>query len=72
MPDLFLHQRRLVKEARAQRTTGRVLEVSGLTIVGEGLSLPVGSLCRIERRHHDPIEAQIVGARGDHATSAAG
>ncbi|MGB2987053.1 MAG: FliI/YscN family ATPase [Phycisphaerae bacterium] len=67
MPDLFVSERCLMEQAQTIRTTGRVVEVSGLTVVAEGLALPVGSLCRVERRSADPIAAQVVGAHGDRA-----
>ena len=51
MPDLFQQQRRLVKQTQSLRVTGRVVEVTGLTVVAEGLAIPVGSLCRIDRAH---------------------
>ncbi len=65
MPDLFDNQRCLIERARTYRTTGRVVEVTGLTVVAEGLALPVGSLCQIERASDEPIAAQVVGVRGD-------
>jgi len=49
------------------RVTGRVCEVTGLTVVAEGLPLPIGALCEIELRGRLPIPAQVVGARGDRA-----
>lgn len=67
MVDLFVSHRALLKRARTCRITGRVVEVTGLTVVAEGLALPVGSLCEIERAGDAPIAAQVVGARGDRA-----
>jgi FliI/YscN family ATPase len=67
MTDLFVQQRRLLEGVRPYRTTGRVVEVTGLTVVAEGLPLPVGSLCEVQRTGAGPIAAQVVGARGDHA-----
>jgi len=67
MADLFANQRRLVEQARICRTTGRVVEVTGLTVVAAGLALPVGSLCEIKRGADEPIAAQVVGVRGDRA-----
>ncbi len=40
----------------------------GLTVTAEGLSLPVGSLCEIQRRDAEPVAAQVVGVREDRAT----
>lgn len=65
MPELFSGQRRLIERADTFRTTGRVVEVTGLTVVAEGLPIPVGSLCRVERSKAGPIPAQVVGVRGE-------
>lgn len=65
MADLFDSQRRLLDVTTLSRVTGRVAEVTGLTIVAEGLAVPVGSLCVITRRSAAPISAQVVGASGD-------
>jgi len=67
MVDMFCEARVLMEQAQTCRVTGRVIEVTGLTVVAEGLAMPVGSLCRIERRAGEPIAAQIVGALGDRA-----
>jgi len=67
MADLFAEARTLVEQTQTCRVTGRVVEVTGLTVVAEGLAMPVGSLCHIERRSGEPIAAQIVGALGDRA-----
>ncbi len=69
MADLFAGHRELIEQARTIRATGRVVEVTGLTVVAEGLALPVGSLCSIEpgRSGCEPIAAQVVGVRQDQA-----
>lgn len=67
MCDPFRHHRELVDRAQLTRATGRVADVTGLTVVADGLSLPIGSLCAIERASADPVAAQVVGARGDRA-----
>ena len=67
MSDLFASQRCLVERACTCRIRGRVVEVTGLIVVAEGVALPVGSLCRVERESDEPIAAQVVGARGDNA-----
>ncbi len=56
-----------VSEGAYIRVTGRVCEVTGLTVVAEGLPLPVGSLCHIETAQGARIAAQVVGIRGDRA-----
>ena len=66
-PDLFSDQTALVERTPTHRVTGRTLEVTGLTVVAEGLPVPVGSLCVIERGAGGPITAQVVGARGHRA-----
>lgn len=63
--DLFESQRRIVERAQPFRITGRVVQVKGLTVTAEGLTLPTGSLCRIEREHDEPIAAQVVGVQND-------
>ena len=67
MTDLFASQRRLIEQARTFRISGRVVEVTGLAVVAEGLALPVGLLCEVRRGADEPIAAQVVGARGDRA-----
>lgn len=67
MPELFSNHRRLIDRALLCRVTGRIREVTGLMLVADGLSVPVGTLCRIERRNAEPIAAQVVGASGDRA-----
>lgn len=57
----------IVDQAQTIRVTGRVREILGMTIVAEGLVLPVGHMCRIERRNHGLLAAQVVGVREDKA-----
>ncbi len=64
MPELFASHRRLVEQARTQRVTGRVVEVTGLTVIAERLAMPIGYMCQIARCGAEPIPAQVVGARG--------
>ncbi len=47
------------------RVRGRVVEVTGLMVIAEGLPLPVGSMCNLLRRGEDALQAQVVGFRGD-------
>ena len=65
MVDLFSDHRAVLDEAQTCRVCGQVVEVSGLTIVADGLTLSVGSLCQIQRRTGAPIAAQVVGVKGD-------
>ena len=64
MSDPFTKPRRLMEQAEYRRIMGRVAEVTGLTVVADGLPVPVGFLCEIERTHAEPIAAQVVGVRG--------
>jgi flagellum-specific ATP synthase len=57
----------ILDQTQAIRVTGRVREITGLTVIAEGLVLPIGHMCRIHRRDLPPVAAQIVGARDDHA-----
>ncbi len=43
---------------------GRVSQVTGLIVEARGLPAAVGELCRIDRDHGGPIEAEVVGFRG--------
>ncbi len=63
MTELFANHRRILDAAETCRTTGRVVEVTGLTVIAEGLAIPVGALCTIQRDRATPITAQVVGAR---------
>lgn len=67
MGDLFQRHREIVEAVSLPRVSGRVVEVVGLTIVAEGLVLPVGALCEVRRRSRDAIVAEVVGLRGDRA-----
>ena len=67
MADLFAHHRSLLQNTAFTRVTGRVAEVTGLTVVADGLPLPVGSLCNIEPACAEPMAAQVVGVRGQRA-----
>ena len=58
MFDLFSNHRSLIEEADFIRTTGRVVEVVGLTVVAEGLALPVGH----------PLSGPAAGLGGDGGT----
>jgi flagellum-specific ATP synthase len=67
MAELFDHHRRIIDSAQLCRVTGRVSELTGLTVVAEGLAIPVGSVCEIQRRGAAPVAAEVVGAKGDRA-----
>lgn len=52
MLDVLDRARAMVERTPTLRITGRVVQVSGLTVTAEGLRLAVGSLCeKIGRAH---------------------
>lgn len=61
--DVFKEGERLIQRAATMRVSGRLVEVTGLTLVAEELNLPVGSICVVEPRAADPTLAQVVGLR---------
>ncbi len=65
MAELFASHQDAVRRGQFCRVTGRVTEVTGLTVVSEGLPLPVGSFYEIKRQHGDPVAAQAVALRGE-------
>ncbi len=67
MPELFTDQIAMLKQERFCVVTGRVIEVTGLVAMAEGLPLPVGSMCEIVRAQAEAAPAQIVGFRDDRA-----
>lgn len=67
MVELFSEQLNVVNSATTLQVTGRVVDVTGLTVVADGLPIPIGSLCEIDRRTNDPVAAQVVGVKGDRA-----
>lgn len=56
-----------IEAADSIRVCGRVTDVIGLVIEGNGPGLPIGGLCSIERRvpgaQIEPVEAEVVGFR---------
>lgn len=67
MLDRLEQAARTLERTSLLRVTGRVTEVTGLTVVAEGFSLPVGSIGRIDTRGGDSILAQLVAVSGDRA-----
>ena len=64
MADMFAGQAALIEHANTLRVSGRVAEVTGLSVVAEGLRIPVGSMCEIRRSAAEPVAAQVVGLSG--------
>lgn len=64
---IFARQYRALAQVVTHELTGRVSEVTGLTIGVSGFPASVGSMCRVARRLGEPIDAQVVGFRGDQA-----
>ncbi|MCP4592555.1 MAG: FliI/YscN family ATPase [bacterium] len=62
---LFDRQTELVQRALLMRVTGRVKEVTGLTVTAEGLPIPLGSMCEVVTRCGDTLAAQVVGFQSD-------
>src|SRR5947209_4936643 len=63
--DLGRYRARL-KNLTAIRSTGRVVQVIGLTIEAEGLRSRIGELCYIRgSRKQVPVAAEVVGFRQD-------
>lgn len=57
-----LHQK--ISQLDPIKAVGRVANLVGMTIEVSGLSVPIGSLCRIETgRHEDPVLCEVVGFR---------
>jgi len=67
MVSLLANAGRVLPSVEPIRVAGRVTEVAGLTVIAEGLPLPVGGVCTIRPRNRGEIAAQVVGARGDRA-----
>ena len=68
MTELFAQHKSLIASAQTCRVTGRIVEATGLNLVAEGVTLPVGSICNIARRVGRSIPAQIVSASVDRVT----
>jgi len=62
---LFERQMDLLHSTLPMRVSGRVSEVTGLTVVADGLPLPLGAMCAISARGGDEVFAQVVGFRSD-------
>src|SRR4051812_41436993 len=57
--------RALLHTATPIRVQGRVAQVVGLLAEVEGIAGRLGEMCRIDRANQPPIEAEIVGFRGE-------
>jgi len=57
--------RELLASATPMRVQGRVAQVVGLLAEVEGIPGRLGEMCSIERATGEPIEAEIVGFRGE-------
>ena len=62
---LFDRQMELAERALPMRVTGRVAEVTGLTVVADGLPVPLGAMCEIDARGGGAVFAQVVGFRNE-------
>src|SRR3954464_8249431 len=61
----FAAQLAAVDTASPVRVVGRVEGMSGLTIEAAGLSLPVGSMCRLINSASQSSLAEVIGFRGE-------
>jgi len=59
----FSHAVRRLRQVNPVRMSGRVNNVIGLVIEGNGPGLPIGGVCSIERRTGDAVSAEVVGFR---------
>jgi flagellum-specific ATP synthase len=65
-PAHWLQYGELVKMAQAIQTYGRVVQVIGLVIEGEGPAAAIGDICHLKMRNErNPIVAEVVGFRGN-------
>ena len=64
---LLAHQLALIEHTPLTKVTGRLAAVTGLTGVADSLRVPVGSMCTIQPQRSAPLEAQVVGFRGEQA-----
>lgn len=60
---LFDHEIELIDAAPAFEVTGRVADLTGLTIAVNDFPAAIGSICRIDRRSGRGIPAQVIGIR---------
>jgi flagellum-specific ATP synthase len=60
---LFDREIEQVRQSFPMRATGRVVEVTGLTVIAEGLPVPLGAMCAIRARGGATVLAQVVGFR---------
>lgn len=62
---VFAKEIAMVERLCSPALTGRVSDVTGLTVTVSGLPAPTGTLCTIRTKADMPIEAQVVGFRDD-------
>jgi flagellum-specific ATP synthase len=47
------------------RVYGRIVEITGLTIKATGIDVSIGESCRIFSNNAEPVDAEVVGFKGD-------
>lgn len=62
---LFQHLADEIPTLITEAITGQITSVNGLTVCAAGLPIPIGARCAIGTRHAGPIEAEVVGLRGE-------
>jgi flagellum-specific ATP synthase len=64
---MFERQLDLIRQCTTLKITGRVVEVTGLAVLADGLAVPLGAMADILPRRSEAISAQVVGFRGSTA-----
>lgn len=55
---------KLIAEAILQKVSGRVAAVAGETLEIEGMTAPIGAICRLTPHNGKPVRARVIGFRG--------
>lgn len=54
-----------IRSCRTIFATGRVVEITGIIIKASIPGIHIGEICMIQRRHREPLPAEVVGFRDD-------
>lgn len=58
---MFESQRQIIGDVNTLCVEGRLREVTGLSMLADGLACEIGTMCRVHPRGADPLYAQVVG-----------
>jgi len=58
--------RKLIRSTPVHRITGRVCAIAGVTVVVEGMTAPIGAVCRIDSSGGTQTIARVIGFNGVH------